>query len=287
MSDDLRPISTVPAPLAPFYMFGRDLAEIFSDTISVVAGAVGMVVVSGAIVAFFTVGINLELALAADEGEELEIDFMPGELARIGPKPEDLPEKIIVQETRVPPDAEPVTEAVTKEEEPPKEQEEKPEEKPDKKVDAKDKYDPNKKKDAEISDKNRESNTPYKNDLPTVDELPGDPFGSPDGWSDRMKDGDPWATAVMAALNKMQYPSYGAGAKSGALTFKLRICKDGTIEQVTRKASTGDSKLDDLMVAEIERVKIPKPPADVLKMMKANCVSLKYEFKWNASGKVK
>jgi hypothetical protein len=80
---------------------------------------------------------------------------------------------------------------------------------------ATEKPDPNK-KGAKESDKNREGNKQYK-DMPTVKDLPGDPFGSPNGWSDMAKDGDPWATAVLAALNGMKVGAYAGQGKAADL----------------------------------------------------------------------
>ena len=105
---------------------------------------------------------------------EFELEFEPGELVRLGPKPEDLPEKIIVEEL-VAEEEIVETETVTKEEEPPPPppEEEKPKPKPDKpKKKPKEKPDPTK-KDAKKADRNQDSNTPHK-DLPTIDQLPGD-----------------------------------------------------------------------------------------------------------------
>ena len=284
-----RPVRPVPAILAPFQIVALEIGGIFSNPRAVLGGVVGTFVFTGLVVGLFVFGSSLALARVEIEEEELEIDFEPGALVRIGKemKPEEIPEKIIVEEQVAVAEETPVEETVTKDETPPpekKEQTEKPKDEPPK-IKPRDKPDPNAKPDAKPSDKNQSSNTPYK-DLPTVDELPGDPFGDPNGWSDLKKDGDPWATAVMAELNKLKYPSYGAQKKNGTYTFRMKICKDGKVDQVTQKGSTGDPALDKMMRTEIEKITIPKPPAKVLAMMKSNCVTLKYDFKWVASGKI-
>ncbi|MGB1698539.1 MAG: hypothetical protein ACPHRO_01215, partial [Nannocystaceae bacterium] len=133
------------------------------------------------------------------------------------------------------------------------------------------------------------SNTPH-DDLPTVEELPGDPFGDVDGWSELLKDGDPWATAVMAQLNKLEYPNYGGKSGTGTFRFKMKICANGTVNKVIKDGktgSTGDAILDKKMTNEIEKMKIPKPPPKVRKQMTSSCVFLKYKFKWAASGTVR
>jgi outer membrane biosynthesis protein TonB len=270
----------------PFTALARQIGEMFSSPLAFFGGLVGMVVLCGALVAVFVYFPNVAVAAADDEEEEeFELEFEPGALVRLGPKPpEEVPEKQIVEETRVEEDS--VEEAVTKDEEPPPPEEE-PEkkEKPEKKKKSKDKVDPNKKKDVKVDDKNKKKNTPY-DELPNVDELSGDPFGDPNGWADLKKDGDPWATAVMAALNGMQVPSYAAKGFKGQYRFELKICKDGTINKVYTKGSSGSKELDAAVQGELMKTKIPRPPAKISKKMKSNCVKLKYRFVWG-SGKVK
>ena len=91
----------------------------------------------------------------------------------------------------------------------------------------------------------------------------------------------------MAALNKLQYPSWAAQSKQGTFKFRMQICKDGKVSKVITKGSTGNPKLDKAMQSEIQRMKIPRPPAKVAKNMKTNCVFLRYNFQWTASGTVR
>ncbi|GEM_PF-1114334 len=240
-----------------------------------VGGLVGMVVLCGGLVAFFVYMPSVSAADVETE-DELTIDFQPGALVRLGPKPpEDLPEKQIVEDTRVEEDA--TKEAVTKDEQPPVETEDKKKKDPKKKT--KDKVDPNKKKDVKISNTNKKSNTPY-DELPNVEELSGDPFGDPGGWADLKKDGDPWATAVMKALNGMSVPSYAAKGFKGQYRFELKICKDGSIDRVYTKGSSGSTELDAAVKGELKKTRLPRPPLKVAKNMKSNCVKIKYRFVW-------
>ena len=278
-----RPVRTVPAVLAPFQAFAQEIKMLLSVPIAFFGGIFGMIILSAGLVLIFM--LKPGDAEASTE-PEFELEFEPGELVRLGPKPEDLPEKIIVEEL-VAEEEIVETETVTKEEEPPPPppEEEKPKPKPDKpKKKPKEKPDPTK-KDAKKADRNQDSNTPHK-DLPTIDQLPGDPFGDKDGWSDLRKDGDPWATGVMAALNKLQYPSWAGQGGKGTFSFKMQICKNGTVKSViySKSGSTGDAKLDKAMKNEIMRMKIPKPPPKIAKQMKQSCVFLKYNFRWSASG---
>lgn len=270
--------------LAPFQQIRREFAGIFVNRQAVIGGFAGTFTMAGlAAVALYASNANAEDG--ADDAEELQMEFVPGALVRLGEKPTDqpLPEKLIVEETVAAADSSP-DETITKDEKakPPVDQPKK--EKSESKEKGKAPPDPNK-KGAKESDKNRDSNSPY-NDLPTVKDLPGDPFGSPDGWADMAKDGDPWATSVVGALNKMKVGSYGAESKSGMLKFQIEICADGTISRFSLKKPSGDAKLDGAVKAAVEALKIPKPPADIAKQLKGGCKKIPYQFTWSGGGKV-
>jgi hypothetical protein len=223
----------------------------------------------------------------ADEEDEFEIEFEPGALVKLGEEIEEkeIPEKIIIQETRAPDVVEEKpTETITDDEKaaPAEEKEEKepdPEvkDKPDKKpLEPKDKSLP-------VNKIPTKANTPYK-DLPTVKNPKGDPFGDPDGWAEIAKDGDPWATSVMKALNNMPVGAYAAKAKKGEFRFQLSICKDGTIQKVVDKGgSLPPDGVHGVMLA-LQQLKIPKPPAKIASQMKSNCAKIKYTFKWSSGG---
>ena len=270
--------------LAPLSMIVGEVRAMFEVPRAMIGGILGTLLVCGALIAVVLWAPNSEAA--EDDGPELE--FEPGTLVRLGKKPEELPEKIVVEEkVAAPPPQQ--QETVTEKEEPPPKKKPKPEKKkPKPDIKGKEKPDPNK-QDAKEAERNQESNTPH-NDLPTVDELPGDPFGDSSGWSDMLKDGDKWATAVMAELNKLKYPAFGAKAGTGVFRFKMQICTNGTVKKVIKagaSGSTGNATLDTAMMAEIERMKIPRPPARVLAKMTRSCVFLKYQFAWDASGRVR
>lgn len=281
-SPDLK-VDAPPALLSPFISLARDLRGLLSVPLAFFGGIFGSLVISAALVFAMWWMENHAEAAPLEEEDEFELEFQPGTLTKLGvePKPEELPEKPINDETRTPEDA--VKEAVTEEETPPPEQPIEKKEQPEK---AKDDKPVNKNKDAKISDKNRTDNNPYK-DIPNNIDPTGDPFGDPNGWSDLKKDGDPWATAVMKELNNMKVPSWAAKLPSGKpYKFKLKICKDGKISQVMTKGSSGNADLDAAIKSTIERLKIPKPPSNIASKMKSNCVTLAYLFSWS-SGNVK
>jgi len=225
------------------------------------------------------------LGEGCEDEDEFEIDFQPGTIARLGEKidPEDMPQKIVVQETRAPDPVEepPTQETVTTDEKA------KPSDEPkEKKDDTKDKSDfkDNKDKKLPTSKKPTTSNTPFKNDLPTVDHNIGDPFGDPEGWDDLTRDGDPWATSVMKALNNMPIGAYAAKAKSGEMKFQLSICKDGTIKQVLKKGGSLPADGQAAVMLALEQLEIPKPPKKVADSMPSSCAKIKYTFVWSSKG---
>jgi outer membrane biosynthesis protein TonB len=277
-------IKTPPALLAPLYSIGREVRGMLAFPLAFFGGLFGTVAIVGA--SLFGIWWFENNAEASDEAganeDEFLLEFEPGALTKLGVAPSEIPVKAINEETRTPEEA--VEEAVTEDETPPPIDTEK---KDKAEAPVKDKTTPNKNKDAKISDKNRTDNNPYDNDLPNNLDPVGDPFGDPNGWADMAKDGDPWATSVMAALNSMQVGAWAAKLPAGApYKFKLKVCKTGKVEQVLTKGSSGNPELDSKILAELQRLKFAPPPAHILSKMKAQCVTLNYTFSWS-SGKVK
>jgi hypothetical protein len=276
----IAPVRTTPMLLTPFVSIGRELKGIFAVPFPMIGGLLGTIGMSVAVYVLLNMGGGGSEAEAAVPEDEFMLEFEPGALAKLGEPPKDIPEKPVHEETRTPEDV--VEEAVTDEEKPPIEDVEKEETKETKKDDKP----PNPNKDAKVDDKNSKDNNPYDdipNDAPDI----GDPFGDPNGWADLAKDGDPWATSVMGALNNMKVPAYAAKLPQGKpYKFMLKICKDGKIDTVLNKQSSGNAELDGAIKGELMKLKIPKPPKKVLDMMPTQCVLLKYQFSWQ-QGKVK
>ncbi len=233
----------------------------------------------------FNLAVTEACPAETEEDDEFEIDFEPGTLVKLGVEVEDkeLPEKIIIEETRA--EEEVAAETVTEDEEakpaeePPPEPEEKPKKKPTKKpVEKKDKKLP-------TSKLPTKKNNPY-DDLPTTTVQKGDPFGDPGGWSDLKKDGDPWATQVMKALNNMPVGAFGAKMGKGTSKFQITLCKDGKVKKVAKKGGTLDAADQARVANAVRSLKLPKPPAKVASKMKSSCAKIKYTFVWS-SGKVK
>jgi len=281
MSEPLK-VHTTPALLSPFVSIGREFGDIFRNPVALIGGFVGSTAFMGGIVAFMLFGPTIAGANQSENDDELDMEFMPGELMRKGPQmnPEDIPEKLIVERLVA---AEAKTEAkVTTDEKAQPDPEKKKNDKPKEDIKSTEKPDPNK-KGAKEGTKNQEKNTPY-DDLPTVNELPGNPFGDPNGWSDMAKDGDPWATAVMGALNGMKVGAYAGQGTAAAYQFQLVICADGRVDDVRTKKPSGDPKLDGAIKNALESLKLPKAPADIAKQLGGGCKKIPYVFTWSGSG---
>lgn len=272
-------VRTTPMLLAPFAEIGRQLGDMMRNTTAFFGSLVGTALVSGGVAALVMFGPTFEVNAGEEASDELEMDFMPGELVRLGPKldPTQIPEKIIVEKT-VAAEAAAETKVTKDEKATPSTEPKKQEKKND--VKSTEKPDPNK-KGAKEGTKNQDSNTPY-NDLPTVKELPGDPFGSPDGWSDVAKAGDPWATEVMKVLNGMKVGTFGAEGKDAEYKFRLKVCPDGKLESQTKKP-TGDAMLDARIKNAIDGLKVTMPKS-VVDLLKGKCQTIKYEFTWRGKG---
>lgn len=272
---------------AIFTSLGRDIADLLRNPLAFVGGVLG--VVSSCALAYALIGTMAGSDANADENsedEELEIDFDPGTLVRIGTEIEEkeIPDKIVIPEMRQEEETVEVNSNVTDDEKaaPKSEDEKKEEDEKPKKVDKP----PVEKKDKKLPVSKLPpppSNTPYK-DKPLNVQVKGDPFGDPGGWSDMKKDGDPWATSVMKELNGMKVGSYAAKGSSGDFKFQLTICKDGSIKQVIKKGGSADAELQNAVRLALEQLEIPKPPANVASAMKSSCAKIKYTFVWSGGG---
>ena len=93
-----------------------------------------------------------------------------------------------------------------------------------------------------------------------------------------------WAS-VKRALRSMKVPAWaGKIATERPFEFRLIICKDGRIDKVLRKQSTGDADLDATLEHEISRLELPPVPASMAASMSRSCVTLSYQFTWSATG---
>jgi hypothetical protein len=281
MSDPTK-VRPVPALLTPVTAVFREFGDLFRNPTAFIGGLLGSGAFLGGAIAVAIFGLG-KLPTVEAEDDELDMEFMPGELVRRGEKidPQDIPEKIIVEETVAA--AAPTETKITTDEKA----------KPDTKVEKTDKPKPDKpsvekpdpnKKGAKESDKNREGNKQYKDDVPTVKDLPGDPFGSPDGWSDLAKDGDPWATGVLAALNNMKVGAYAGQGSAADYKFQLIVCADGSVERINRKGGTADEQLANAIKNAVESLKLPKAPPELAKQLAGKCKKIPYIFTWSGKG---
>lgn len=261
-------------------VFARDFADLLRNPRAFAGGLAGstMCMAGAAVLAMFGTPGG---AAAEPVDDELKMEFLAGALVRKGVKPPDdpIPEKPIVDTTHAV-DSPPDTTVTTNQDAPPTPS--KPPSKDPPRKPAKDPPDPSKA--GKPSDHTTQGNNTH-NDTPTAPELPGDPFGSPDGWSDLAKDGDPWATAVIAALNGMTVGSYAGLGQDVTYKFQLIICADGRIDDVRTKGSTGKPDFDGQIRNALERIKLPKAPPDIAKQLGSGCKKIPYVFTWSGKGK--
>ncbi|MBL8946518.1 MAG: hypothetical protein JNK45_25350 [Myxococcales bacterium] len=218
---------------------------------------------------------------AADADDAFELEFSPGTLARLGEElPEhELPQKIVIQDRRAPDAVPDTTPGVSRDETntaPAAPSEPKPPTPPA----PKDDRDPR----IPIGKTPTHANTPYANELPTVEHDIGKAFGSAGGWSDLTRDGDPWATSVMQALAHMPVGAYAGDLKAGAYRFQITICKDGHIDRVLDKGGDLPADAKAAVRLALETLVLPKPTAKIAASMPTDCVKLKYVFSWTRDG---
>lgn len=276
MSDRPSPFAPI---AAPFASVARDLVDLVRNPTAFVGGLAGSSLCIAASVALALFGTPVS---AADEpvDDELKMDFVPGALVRKGPPPDPdpIPVKPIVDAQRAdapPPDTGVTIDPTLKPAPPPKPRDHKPRPKPSDPVDPDQQGKP--------SDHNTDGNNTY-NDKPTQDRLPGDLFGKTNGWADRMEDGDPWATAVLAALNGLTVGSYAGLGQDVTYKFQIILCADGKIEAVRTKDSTGKAEFDGQIVNALETLKLPKAPADIAQHLAGDCKKIPYIFTWSGKG---
>jgi hypothetical protein len=261
-------VPRVPSLLTPFVASGRQLREMASNSTPLLGALLGSTSPSGGVAALVMLVPTFEVA--ADHDRELAVEFIPGELVRLGPQrdPEDLPDKLVVPPARVPDDAAP-PQITTNEQVPPPTPPKPPGEAPAAR--------PARPLDGPPSDRDRPANTPHP-DPPTADELPGDPFGSADGWSELHKASDPWATEVMRTLDTMRVGTFAAEAQDVIYKFRLEVCPDGALS-APLKQSTGDPVLDARIKNALDALHVDLP-AHVLALLAGNCQKIRYEFTW-------
>ncbi|WAS93140.1 hypothetical protein [Nannocystis punicea] len=239
-----------------------------SNSAAFFGGLLGTTLLSGGVAALVMFAPTFEVA--ADDAST--VDFIPGDLVRLGPQrdPQALPDKLVIPATRAPDDAAPSQVTTNDQPAPPtplKKPGDPPKAAPARPLDPR----------APVDDRNRPANTPH-DDPRTADELPGDPFGAADGWSDTFNAGDPWATEVMRALNNMRVGTFGAEAQDVVYKFRLEVCPDGGLS-AQLKQSTGDPVLDARIKNTIDALEVDVPD-DVLALLGGKCQKIKYEFTW-------
>lgn len=108
----------------------------------------------------------------------------------------------------------------------------------------------------------------------------GDPFGDPSGLDDLASAGDAWARGVIAAIEAMDVGTAYAKPIAGDVRFQLTICKDGTVSKVAYKGGSTSVDERDLVLLELGRLRIPRPPAAIAAHMDGSCAKIRHTFSW-------
>jgi hypothetical protein len=112
----------------------------------------------------------------------------------------------------------------------------------------------------------------------------GDPFGDPDGLDDLASAGDAWARGVLAAIEAMDVGTAYAKPIAGDVRFQLTVCKDGTVSKVAYKGGSATVDERDLVLLELGRIRIPRPPASIAAHMEGSCAKIRHTFSWTMAG---
>lgn len=201
------------------------------------------------------------------------IAFQPGEIIRLGPKPIDalVPDKIVVDTRRAAATSPP--ESVTRTDDAP----------PSRARPSRARGTMAAGEDDGEDREDVEGNNAF-DEPPTRARLPGDPRGEAAGWSERLVQGDPWATEVMKRLNGLRVGVYAGGAVQATLRFRLSVCSSGQVGVVKLVDRSGDPRLDRALVNELRRLELPPPPAEMMTRARGRCVKIDYVFSWGAAG---
>jgi hypothetical protein len=258
----------------------RDVRELTSQRFAMGSGLAGVVLVGVAIVGVAAV------AHADDELEpptDFALDFTPGTLARLGSEPD------AADATG---DAQPAT-APAKPEPPTAEPDAPPETKPETATD-----DP----DAAPARPQPPTPQPARPQRPRPEQPPsadpsrgggrlpgppsdddgGNPWGDPNGWDDLTRDGDAWATGVVAALRGLEVGWYAGDPAPGEFRFEISVCKDGTITAVKKAGGTMSADGQSRVRLALEQLKLKPIPKRLADHMPAKCARIDHVFVWSS-----
>lgn len=226
--------------------------EIIGNRTALYGSLIGLVLLTGGLAALLRFGPGF--AEPPEDAAELEMEFLPGELLRFGAKSDPTPSAPMDPSPAATPDLAPtVTDQDTPE--PRQARVVRPTPAPEVK--------------------------PPQEAPPAVQPSPGDPFGDPEGWSEVLRAGDPWATEVMKALSGLEVGSYAGEGQGGEYKFRLEVCPDGRL-RAQRKGSTLEPSVAGALEAEIGRQRVPIP-ASVRDRLAGECQKIKYLFTWRST----
>ncbi len=260
--------------------FARDARELTSQRFALGSGLFGVVLASVGLVGLAAVAhADDDLDLQSDVG----LEFLPGTLARLGTNPEA---------DDATGDGEPET-TPKEPERPTADPQPEPETKPETATD-----------DPHADAARPQPSTPkpptpprIRPDKPPSDEpsrgggrLPGppddtnggNPWGDPNGWDDLTRDGDDWATGVVAALRGLEVGWFGGIPAPGEFRFEISVCKSGKITAVKKAGGTMSADGQSRVRLALEQLKLKPIPKRLADRMPSNCARIDHVFVWSS-----
>jgi hypothetical protein len=273
----VRPIEPI---LALVRTFGRDARDLVEQRFAFGGGLAGVVITG------FALWGAAAIAHADDATEpvpeDIALEFLPGSLARLGSEPTakeasggdaepPVAQPEPITEPPTPPPAAPETVTSDHDAAPAKPQ---PPRRPDTGR-------PRLPTDDHASDDPSHSGG-RRPGPPSVDDR-GNPWGDPEGWDDLTRDGDPWATSVVKALEDLPVGWYAGKPAPGDFRFRISVCKDGKVSDVVKKGGTMARDGQDAVLLALEQLELPPIPKHVADRMPSRCARIDHLFVWSGA----
>ena len=273
----MRPLEPV---LALARTFGRDARDLVEQRFAFGTGLAGVVITGFALWGVAAIAHADDASEAVPE--DVALEFLPGSLARLGTDPSakeasggdaqpPSPQSEPTLQPPTPPNPEPQTVTTDDHAAPAQPQ-------------------PPKRRTPEaprLPTTDRTSDDPPRSGgrrpgPPSVDDR-SDVWSDPEGWDELTRDGDPWATSVVKALEDLPVGWYAGKPAPGDFRFRISVCKDGKVSDVVKKGGTMSSDGQDAVLLALEQLELPPIPKHVTARMPGRCARIEHLFVWSGA----
>jgi hypothetical protein len=117
---------------------------------------------------------------------------------------------------------------------------------------------------------------------PPSDDDGGNIWGDPRGWDDLTREGDAWASSVVAALRGLEVGWIYGKPAPGDFQFRISVCKDGEIVSVKKMGGTMEADGQSRVRLALEQLKLDPIPKKVADRMPAKCARIDHTFVWSS-----